>query len=202
MNRFVVFDFETTGLDAKTSKVTEIGVARFIDGKVVSQFSTFIKLDEQLTPRVKELTGITDEDLKTGLEEKFAFRVLWEFLGDDVVVCHNAGFDMAFLEAAFQKHFGKSFKNKFIDTLTIGRDRKTYPHTLGDMCEKYDIWVDEKHRAINDVWLAGKLLIAMDQEEDVTPWINKLGYMKKYGPPKWHPEHAELVESVVKYEPK
>lgn len=199
LRQFVVFDFETTGVNAKEHKVTEIGVMRFVDGKVASQFSTFIKSEEKLTDRVKQLTGITEKDLASGLNEKLAFQILKSFIADDIIVCHNAGFDMAFLHEAFMRHFGQTFKNPFIDTLTVVRDRRIYPHALGDMCEYYDIWIDEKHRALNDVWLCGKLTLALDKENPLDEWINKLGYMKKYGPPEWYPEHTELVVSNVKY---
>lgn len=199
LKQFVVFDFETTGVKAKEHKITEIGAMRFVDGKVASTFGTFVKSNEVLTDRVKQLTGITEKDLASGLEEKLAFQMLKAFIGNDIIVCHNAGFDMDFLNEAFMRHFNHGFKNHFIDTLTVVRDRRIYPHALGDMCEYYDIWVDEKHRALNDVWLCGKLTLALDKEEPLDKWINKLGYIQKYGPPTWYPEYTELVVSNIKY---
>lgn len=202
LENVTVFDFETTGLDPKKDRVIEMAAIRVVCGKVVSEFSTIVKFDGILSPKITEITGIIQSDLEAGLTEDTAFRILNRFIGDSLLVAHNAAFDMAFLHHAFLRFKGETFTNPFVDTLTISRDRHYYPHKLENMCDRYEIELDGAHRALNDVHGCWKLLNAMNAEKDVSEWINKLGYMNKYGAPKWSPEHAELFGTDNKYEPK
>jgi DNA polymerase-3 subunit epsilon/DNA polymerase-3 subunit alpha (Gram-positive type) len=94
---------------------------------------------------------------------------------------------------------GKTYRNPFIDTCTISRDRHVYPHKLTDMCDRYDIALTGAHRALNDVMATWELLKAMDAEESVSGYINRLGYLEKYGPPSWSPDYATLVPTTNRY---
>ena len=58
---FCVFDTETTGLDPGCEYLTEIGAVLVRDGQVVDEFDTFVKPPKPITPKITELTGITNE---------------------------------------------------------------------------------------------------------------------------------------------
>lgn len=196
-----VFDFETTGLNPEKDKVIEIAAIRCKGDKVVSEFSTLIKFDGVLSPKITELTGIQAADLKDGLDEDTAFRILNRLLKDSILVAHNAAFDLAFLHYTLMRLAKRSFGNRFIDTLTISRELLYYPYTLKDTCDQYAITLEGAHRATNDVYACWELYQRFSQEVDITKYINKLSYLKKYGPPKWTPAYAALTPTENRYRP-
>lgn len=198
---FTVFDFETTGLDPEKDRVIEMAAIRVCDGQIVSEFSTLVN-NGPIIPKITEITGITNEDLLHGMDERTAFQILNRFIGDNVLVAHNAAFDLAFLHHSLMRNANRSFENQFYDTLTISRDRHYYPHKLTDMCDRYGIVLEGAHRALNDVYGCWELLKKFHEEERIDGWLNKLGYMNKYGPPKWTPEHAVLFGTENKYAPR
>ncbi|MCA0754868.1 3'-5' exonuclease [Paenibacillus sp. N4] len=201
LNDICVFDFETSGLDPAKERVIEMAAIRVVNGQTVAGFSTFVQFEGDLAPKITELTGITPDMLVGGLPEKTAFLCLRHIMGpSSLLVAHNAAFDLQFLHHAMFRLAGKTFSNPFIDTLTIARDRTTYPHRLDNMCEKYGIKLEGAHRALNDVEGTLAVLQAMHAELPVDDWVNKLGYMKKYGPPAWAPAHADLIPMTLKYE--
>ncbi|MFD0588211.1 PolC-type DNA polymerase III [Paenibacillus sp. GCM10027627] len=199
---FTIFDFETSGLDPKNDRVIEMAAIRVVNGVVASEFSTLVQYEGKLTPKITELTGITDEMTACGMDEDTAFRILNRMLGDHILVAHNAAFDLSFLHHSLMRIAGRSFKNDFIDTLTISRERHVYPHTLKDMCDRYAIPLIGGHRALNDVIACWELFRSLDDEQSAEPYLNTLGYMKKYGPPAWSPPHAKLKPAELKYAPK
>jgi DNA polymerase III subunit epsilon len=193
LDNVTIFDFETSGLDPKNERVIELAAVKVKDGKIVGEFSTLIKHEGLiLSEKIAELTGITDDALKYGMDELTAFKILNHMIGDSLIVAHNAPFDMAFLHHTLMRLAGRSFSNSFIDTLTISRERSRYPHKLEAMCEKYDINLEGAHRALNDVHGCWELLQKLHEEKAVDAYINKLGYIRKYGAPEWTPDHAEV----------
>lgn len=201
LNDICVFDFETSGLDPVNDRVIEMAAIRVINGITVSEFRTFVKFDGKLVPKITELTGITDEHLINGMEEKQAFLNLRRVMGPQtLLVAHNATFDLAFLHYTMFRISEITFANPFIDTLTIARDRTPYPHTLTHMCEKYGVELNGAHRALADVEGTLNLLNAMHAEQPVDEWVNKLSYVEKYGKPAWVPDYAELSPVVWKKE--
>lgn len=200
VTNFTIFDFETTGLDPEKDGVIEMAAIRVCGGKVVSEFSTLVR-NGPVSEKITEITGITNDELVYGFTEMAAFKYLSHMIGDSVIVAHNAAFDLAFLHYGLKK-YNRTFTNQFIDTLTISRDRHYFPHKLTDMCGRYGIALEGAHRALNDVYGCWHLLQKLHEEESVENWINKLGYLKKYGAPKWTPDYAELMAVENKYEPR
>lgn len=193
LNNVTVFDFETTGLDPANDRVIEMAAIRIRDGEVVSQFQTIVSQPIELPDKITKITGITPELMQRGMDEATAFKILIRFMYEDaLLVAHNAAFDLAFLHHTLQRLAGRTFSNPFIDTLTIARDRHVYPHKLENMTERYGIKLEGAHRALNDVYGCWELLKAMHAEEALDKYLNRLGYLNKYGPPKWNPEHARL----------
>ncbi|WP_110933780.1 3'-5' exonuclease [Paenibacillus bouchesdurhonensis] len=202
LSNITVFDFETTGLDPVEERVIEMAAIRVVDGEIVTGFHTLVQPGKQLTSKITEITGITDEMLVDAMDESLAFRILRNIMGDSLLVAHNAAFDLQFLHHALNRLAGRTFTNPFIDTLTISRDRHFYPHKLTDMCGKYGIELEGAHRALNDVLGCWELLKAMHDDEPVDAYLNRLGYLSKYGPPVWVPEHASIFGTQNRYEPR
>ncbi|CAM4246929.1 3'-5' exonuclease [Paenibacillus alkaliterrae] len=199
---YTVFDFETSGLDPKNDRVIEMAAIRVVNGEIASEFSTLVRYDGKLSAKITELTGITDEMTATGMDEDTAFRILNRMLGDHILIAHNAAFDLGFLHHSLLRIAGRSFNNSFIDTLTISRAMHVYPHTLKDMCDRYGIPLIGGHRALNDVIACWKLFRKMEEERSAHDYLNKLGYLKKFGPPAWSPPGAKLEPIELKYAPR
>ena len=61
--RLVAVDLETTGLNPKTERILEIGAVLVENGEVKDRFSALIDPKRQISQRIVELTGITDEKI-------------------------------------------------------------------------------------------------------------------------------------------
>ena len=199
-NEITVFDFETTGLDPQKDRVIEMAAIRIANGQVVGEFSTLVQFAGKLSPKIIEITGITDAALKYGFEETTAFKIFNRFIGNSLIVAHNAAFDLGFLHYSLKRLAGRSFSNSFIDTLTISRDRTFFPYKLIDLCQRYDIALNGAHRALADVYGCWHLLEKLRAEVELDDYVNKLGYMSKYGPPKWSPDYAVLQAQENRYD--
>lgn len=195
-----VFDFETTGLSATEDTIIEIAAMRIRNGKQVGTFSLIIDPEREVPEFITNLTGITNEDVKGQPTLAQALPFFLEFIGNSLLVAHNAAFDLAFLKAkrdeiSSQIRFLPFVKNHFVDTRTLCIHHFPYQsHKLEVTCEQLGIPLNGAHRALVDVQATGNLLHKLDKQfGDALLFKNKLYYFKKYGPPEGVPDHAELV---------
>ncbi|MCO5161472.1 MAG: DNA polymerase III subunit epsilon [Mesorhizobium sp.] len=158
--REIVFDTETTGLDHRVERVIEIGaielVNRFPTGRT---FHVYINPDgRQIDPEAQAVHGITMEQLAGkptfgGIIEEFE-----TFIEGAVLVAHNAGFDMNFINAEFARHGRPPIDaNRVVDTLAIARRKHPMgPNSLDALCKRYGI--DNSHRTRHGALLDSGLL--------------------------------------------
>jgi DNA polymerase-3 subunit epsilon len=197
---FCVFDVETSGLSPATGdKVIELAAVRFVNGVEIGNFSCVIN-NGPVTPKIIEITKITNEMIASGMDEVGAIQSFLRLAEGATLIAHNAGFDLRFIHYTLMRLTGRTLSNPFYDTLTISRERTTYPHTLGDMCTKYGIKLEGAHRALNDVYACWELFKSLNMETPVNNYLNRLGYMKKYGREGWYPEYADVYPLTLKYE--
>jgi len=149
---YCVLDLETTGFSATTEKITEIGIMKYKNGEVIDKFSCFVNPEKHIPARVTEVTNITDDMVKDAETIDKVFPKMLEFLGDSVIVAHNAGFDVGFLKQN-AKVLGYKFDYTYIDTLSLAKD--LFPdykkYKLGKIAENLGIKVEVAHRALDDV---------------------------------------------------
>ncbi|WML35607.1 DNA polymerase III subunit alpha [Clostridium sp. OS1-26] len=149
---YCVLDLETTGFSPVTEKITEIGIMKFKDGKVVDSFSCFVNPEKPIPPRVVEITNITNDMVKDAETIDKVFPKMLEFIEGSVLVAHNAGFDINFLKHN-AKVLGYDFDFTYLDTLTLAQELfpefKTYK--LGRIAKNLGIKVEVAHRALDDV---------------------------------------------------
>ena len=100
---YTVVDTETTGLDPQTDRLIEIAAIRVRAGKEVARFETLVKPGRKLSKAIVDLTGITDGELTNAPEPQDALQQFMEFLKDDIIVAHNANFDVNFLYDSMQR---------------------------------------------------------------------------------------------------
>lgn len=151
INSFVALDLETTGLNPATDRILEIGAVKFINGKEAEVFSALVDPGRQVSDRIVELTGITNEMAESGMEYTGAVERLVAFCEDLPLLGHNIIFDYSFVKRAAVNQNLK-FEKKGVDTLKIAR--KLLPElprrSLEYLCEYYQIGEDTHHRATED----------------------------------------------------
>lgn len=148
---FTVVDIETTGLDPKRDKITEIAALSVKEGRPGKSFHALVNPGRKLDPRITELTGLRDEDLE---EAPSISRVIHDFLSFEDTGCilgHRVLFDYSFLKRAAVNE-GKNFERKGIDTLAISRKylQELESRSLPYLCRYFEI-PHKAHRALSDV---------------------------------------------------
>ncbi len=188
----IVFDCETSGLDPKSCQMIELAAVKInIDTKknifIEKEMDDFIRLPagEYLPGKIVELTGINDLMLMAeGIEEKLATEHFLQMVeGDTLLIAHNAQFDAEFLLSMLNRH-NKSRDFHYLDTVTVYKDRRAFPHKLENAITEYGLAnkVKNSHRAIDDVKALLEVLKCMNQERsDLKTYINIFGYNPKYG---------------------
>lgn len=170
---FVVLDIETTGLSPKTGgRIIEIGAVRILNGEIKDKYQTFVDPQMKIPKKSREITGITD-DMVAG--QPTIGQVLPEFkkyIGDAVVVAHNASFDWKrFLLPLFES-VGIHMKNEVICTLRMfmkavpGRGKGGYE--LGTLATLLDVSLENAHRADEDAYATAEVFVKI-QESLIDP---------------------------------
>lgn len=171
-DEFVVFDIETTGLSKEKDKITEIGAVKVKQGKMIDSFSTFVNPQRALTEEIIKLTGITDAMLRDAPLIDQVLPEFQKFVGDSVLVAHNAGFDVGFIRCAAEASQIDSFHNTVLDTLELARCllKDMSKHKLNLVAERLGVNLEGHHRAVNDAQATAEIFIkfiAMLEEENV-----------------------------------
>ncbi len=160
---YVVFDVETTGLSAVYDKIIELAAVKVKNGEVIDRFESFANPHHRLSATTIDLTGITDDMVQTAPEIDEVLTKYHNWVGNDILVAHNASFDMGFLNAGYQRAGLGKAQNPVIDTLELAR--LLYPtfknHRLNTLAKKFDVELTQHHRAIYDAEATGYLLIKM-----------------------------------------
>ena len=149
---YVVFDIETTGLSKETNKIIEIGAIKIKNGEIIGEFSTLIDPKMPLTPKIIELTNITDDMLIGKPTEEEAIPKFLEFCEDFVLVAHNVSFDVGFIRTSADRILDKKINNTTLDTVELGRlllpNLKN--HKLNTIAAHFEIDLQNHHRAVDD----------------------------------------------------
>ncbi|MCU1502396.1 MAG: dnaQ [Ilumatobacteraceae bacterium] len=158
---FCVLDIETTGSDRAEDLITEIGATKVRAGECLGTFATLVNPGRAIAPAVMILTGITDNMVAAAPRIESVLPTLLEFVGDAVIVGHNVGFDMAFLNAALVRSGHERFPNLVVDTLPIARRlvRDEVPDCrLGTLAARFRFGHTPTHRALDDALATADLL--------------------------------------------
>ncbi len=163
---YVVFDIETTGLSINHNKIIEIAAVKLVGGKEVGRFSTFVNPHEKIPYHIMQLTNISDDMVKDAPDLPDVLREFVAFVGDGVLVAHNATFDMGFIQAACRNNGFGHLPNPSLDTLELSR--MLFPsmknHRLNTLAEKFKVPLENHHRAIDDTVALSQILLALLKE--------------------------------------
>ena len=189
----IFLDIETTGLDPIKNEIIEMGAQRVTnyDGYEHVDFETNLLIRPSkvlsLPDIITKLTGITYEQLeKNGIDKERACVEMKKLLDVErpLIVAYNAQFDLSFLYYYLNEYkMTGILKNaRFLDALTIYRDRRDYPHRLEHAVDAYKLNISNTHRALDDAQTTFELLKAMEEEcDDLDRYINLFGYISRYG---------------------
>jgi DNA polymerase-3 subunit alpha (Gram-positive type) len=157
---FVVFDFETTGLDTRRCKIIEIGAVKIIDGKIRETFTSLINPHEPLEPDTIKTTNITDDMLEGQPDIEDVFPDFHKFCEDTILVGHNsASFDLQILNRVAGE-FKFKFPTKSEDTLLLARRfLKLRNYKLSTLAKYYEVTNENAHRALADAVATAKIFI-------------------------------------------
>lgn len=171
---FICFDIETTGLSAARDKITEIGAVKVVNGEIKETFSTFVNPEMPIPQKITQLTGITDDMVKSAPSQSEAVTAFLEFAGDNVLVAHNAPFDTSFIRKACE-NMGREYNCTSIDTVAISRAiLSDIKNCKLDTVAKYLRLGDfNHHRATDDAEILAKIFICLCQRLKDDYNINK-----------------------------
>lgn len=148
----VVFDFETTGLDSQYDRVIELGAQKIVNFEVVDEFSSFVQVNDRLSPVVTQLTGITEAMLEGQPSIEEVLPKFLKFIDGSLLMAHNAAFDMGFLKAETYR-LGIDLDWSAFCSLKLAR--KFLPElesrSLDALAEHYGLSFEARHRSIGDV---------------------------------------------------
>jgi polyribonucleotide nucleotidyltransferase len=159
---FVVFDVETTSRDAKQGAMVEIGAVKVNHGKIEDRWSTLVNPGSAIVGKM--LHGITDADVASAPAPADAATRFLDWAGDAVLVGHNVGFDMGFLDAALGDR-SRTQSLRILDTLVLARE--AYPDSdlkLAELAKFFELEAEPTHRALPDAEATAQLLLRIGAE--------------------------------------
>lgn len=196
---YIVFDLETTGFSAIKDKIIEIGAVKVVEGKIVDRFSTFVNPGVPIPFKITQLTSITDEMVENAPKIDVVLPQFLEFVGDAVMVAHNASFDVGFME---QNCRYQDIVPQFTSVDTVALARVLLPtlskYKLNIVAKALHISLENHHRAVDDAAATAEIFlkfIQMLKEREITTLkgINQFGYMNPDGIRKLPSYHAIIL---------
>lgn len=159
---FCVVDLETTGGSPGRSKVTEIGAVRIEGMRISDRFTTLVDPGRPIPEMITRLTGIDDGLVEGAPDIAEALERFIAFARQDVLVAHNAPFDLRFLNHERRLASGTYFTQPWLDTLTMARrlmGGRVGRHDLATLAAWADTGVRPIHRALPDAEATAELLM-------------------------------------------
>lgn len=179
-DEFVIFDIETTGLSSLNDMITEIGAIKVVGDNVVDSFSQLINPERPISEFITNLTGITNEMVSDKPKINEVIRNFKEFIGDSVLVAHNATFDIGFIRERMRLE-NLELDNPVLDTLELARTifSTLKNHKLDTIAKHLDVSLENHHRALDDATATKDILlkiIAILEEKGINTFdqINNL----------------------------
>lgn len=160
----VVFDTETTGL-AEHDAIVQIAGLRLARGRLTGErFETLVNPGRPIPPASSQIHGISDAMVANAPDLTAALTAFRHFCGDDVLVAHNAPFDMGFLRRAAAET-GAHFDNRVLDTVLLSAMvwGQSEVHSLDALTERLGIIIppEDRHTAMGDTVATAKAFLQL-----------------------------------------
>ena len=118
---YVVIDFETTGFNPYNDKIIQVAAVKYRNHELVDQFVSYVNPERSIPDRITSLTGITNYRVSDAPTIEEVLPLFLAFLHTNVIVAHNASFDMRFLKSNVNMLGLPEPKNKVIDTVFLAK---------------------------------------------------------------------------------
>ncbi|MFA8450706.1 MAG: exonuclease domain-containing protein [Bacteroidales bacterium] len=173
---YAIIDVETTGLNPKAEKITEIAILLHDGNQVTDRFSTLINPEKKIPYRITQITGIDNKMVASAPKFYEIAKRIVLLTENRTIVGHNVSFDINFIKNEFCS-LGYSYSKETI--CTIRKSRKLLPkqrsYSLGNLCENFHIQNKSQHRALGDAEATAKLfelLLDLEKNQDNIPTEN------------------------------
>ena len=158
---FTVVDLETTGGQCGPGNIIEIGAYRMVGRRLTESFQTLVRPQGGFVPRfITGLTSITTEMVREAPPIEHVLPAFRDFMGDRVMVAHNAAFDFGFLNFEFRRIFGIGVANPVLCTLRMSR--RFMPslkrRRLDLLASHFGLSLEGRHRGLGDARMAAEIL--------------------------------------------
>ena len=191
--RFAFLDLETTGLSPWFGdRICEVGIV-FTEGRrIKQQYQSLVNPEHPISPGAASTNGLTDEQLSYAPLFTHIADDVAEWLKGTVVVCHNAQFDIQFLDSEFRRLKREIQIPNLIDTLILARQNYDLPsYSLLSIAEAFHIPVKNSHRALDDAMTDRAVFFAlMDGLKEYNRPLDD--YIGIYNSPVWPNEGIQL----------
>lgn len=191
--RFAFLDLETTGLSPWFGdRICEVGIVLTEGKRIKHQVQMLVNPERPLSPGAASTNGLIDEELSHAPVFAAAADEVSKWLTGRVVVCHNAQFDIQFLDSEFRRLNREIQIPNLIDTMMLARHNYELPsYSLLSIAEAFHIPVRNSHRALDDAHTARSIFFAM--MEGLKQYNKPLDeYIGIYNSPAWPNEGIQL----------
>lgn len=157
-DHFIIFDFETTGLNA-TDDIIEYAFLEFKNNELIDSISSLVKPTCSITDQITNITGISNSDVNDKDFIEAHINKIANFIEGKDIVAHNVNFDLKFLMKILRN---KNTVVNAVDSLSIMRGAVKLPkYNLDFLRAHYNIDL-VNHRAYDDCLIVKALLDKMD----------------------------------------
>ncbi len=162
---YVALDLETTGLNSRTDRIIEIGAVRYSrDGEITDRFSTMVDPGMHIPEESTLIHGITDGMVAGAPTIEQIMPQFMEFVGDSILIAHNARFDISFIERDFKRLNLPWNDPVYVDTCELARRLLTSGmrnYKLDTVAEALGVELDNHHRAMDDAKCCGDIFMRL-----------------------------------------
>lgn len=164
-NEFVVYDFETTGLDTNTCEIIEIGAVKIKGGEIVDVFQTLIKPQNSIPDIITQVTNISNDMVASSPSIKIVLPAFYDFCKGCILGGYNsANFDDKILAVQSRK-LGIEFDNQTTDVILLARSKMASSnYKLSTVVKNLGIVLIGAHRALNDALATAKVLLKLNEQ--------------------------------------
>lgn len=159
MRKYAVVDIETSGGHVMTTRITEVSVLVFDGEKIIDEFTSLVNPECDIPPFITRLTGISNQTVEDAPVFEDIAENLVRILQGTTFVAHNVNFDYSIIQNELA-NVGYNFSMSKLCTVKLSRSHLPglSSYGLGNLCERFGIPINGRHRARGDAEATVKLL--------------------------------------------